>query len=228
MDVQLGIEFLAKYTEGIHGSLMYGDTTVGLGLQLHQQDVSWPNIKLSYHQLLPTGKYKNLNPRKKNTDSSGEGSYAGTLALGMSKMMHMTTHHYLNATCGVGVTWFSPVEVNGYNAYSDQKEMAGQIRIGTALQISGSAEYTVTQRFGIACDVQYNHTAELNFSGKITGNQIAVDQKIAPSTREVVVAPALEYNFNERMGIIVGMACSVWGKNDTEFKNGMLSFSYSY
>ena len=69
-------------------------------------------------------------------------------------------------------------------------------------------------------DFQYQHSNKNRFSGKKGGSA-----PIAPSSEQISMAPALEYNFNANVGIIGGAWFSVAGRNSTQFISWVLALN---
>ncbi|HEX2583220.1 MAG TPA: transporter, partial [Chlamydiales bacterium] len=117
----------------------------------------------------------------------------------------------------------SLVYVRGANAYGGDSSTNGLVRPGNAVQLIVSFEYTLTQNWALALDTYYQHLNRSTFSGNSDGKKVG-----APSSEQFSLAPAIEYNFSKKLGIIGGVWFSVASRNTPQFISGVLNLTYTY
>jgi hypothetical protein len=214
-----------------HHSIHFGDFPVGLDFQLLDSNATpyFPGIKFTIKETFPTGNFQRLNPSKLLTDQTGAGTFASTFNVILYKVYHIYALHWLSTTYSAAYTVNSPVNVHGFNAYGGGFGTKGTAMPGNSFQGIISFEYTLNQNWVLAFDNVYVHTDATQFCGKhgktATGSQASVG---APSSEQISFAPAIEYNFSSRFGIIAGCWFSAWGRNSTKFRSGVINFDYTY
>ena len=78
-----------------------------------------------------------------------------------------------------------------------------------------------------ALDIQYLFSTKDHFSGYpgiTSSRQNAIVGNLA--SHQLNLAPAIEYNFNENLGIIFGPWFSVVGKNSDRFVSAVFAINY--
>ncbi len=220
LEVQVIPQFLYKETEGKRFSGL-GDTFVALGVQLLRGglDIPWPFIKISFVADIPNGHYQHLNPWKKKTDAMGAGCWFPGSVLYLSKTWHIAKHHYLNLRTLFDYRFGVPVRVRGFNAYGGDRSTRGTQYPGNYWHANVALQYSLTQRWVLACDGVYLHRNRNRFSGKTK------EQMTFPSRDVYSLAPAIEYNFGPNVGMIGGVWFSVVGRNTEKFITAMLSLN---
>lgn len=110
------------------------------------------------------------------------------------------------------------MNVRGGNAYGGGFGTDGRVHPGATVNVVVAAEYTLTRHWVLAFDVGYFHVGATRFSGTTgvdaTGAQ-AVTGKGAGDL--LSLAPAVEYNFTEQLGVIVGPWFSVAARHMSHF-----------
>jgi hypothetical protein len=230
MDFQAFPLALYNNTQG-QSSTRFGDLPLGFDFQLISANkYKWfPGIKLQLLETFPTGKYQKLNPKKLDTDVSGLGSFYTSADLVFYKVYHLSGVHYLSMTMSLGYTVFAPVHVKGLNVYEGGFKTRGKVYPGNSFNAILSFEYTFNEHWVLAIDNVYVHNNKNRFSGNPGFVAPGVPAVVGwPSTEQLSFAPAIEYNFSNRWGIIAGSWFSAAGRNSLEFRSGIFSFIYSY
>jgi hypothetical protein len=229
-DLNIIPQFFYNTTSNQH-SFDSGDLTVGLDFQLMAADLTpyFPGIKFAVREIFPTGNFQRFSPRKLLTDQTGAGTYATQFNLVFYKAFHLHGSHWLSTTFSGQYTVNTPVDVFGFNAYGGGFGANGKALPGNSFQGIVSFEVTLNQNWVLALDNVYTQTNVSQFFG-IPG--IAFSGTFAdvgkPSSEQVSFALAVEYNFSRNFGIIAGSWFSVWGRNSTEFRSGVVNLEYTY
>ena len=216
-----------NHYHGAHAT-RFGDLGVQVSFQLFAKE-DGTKLKLSINEMFPTGKFQRLNPNKEGTDVSGGGSYATTIGLTFGQIFQLYDCHFLNTRYNLSWTIPSPASVHGLNAYGGGDGTIGTVypgNIGTAMV---GLEYSLTQKWALACDVMGIVGAHNRFSGNPGTNPDATPATVGGSSySQFSLAPAIEYNISENAGWIGGVWFSVAGRNTTDFVCGVLAFNYFY
>lgn len=220
MEVAVVPQALYRETQGEHACNI-GDMTVSVNFQLlrgHRND-PWPSIKLALRCDAPFGKYQHLNPARYRTDAMGSGSWNPGPSILFSKIVHIAKLHYLEIRGSFEYRFSTPVHVKGYNWYGGDRTTRGTVYAGNFTNLTLACQYSLTQRWALACDAVYFHHNRSRFSGRTS------KQMTRPSSEVVSLAPAIEYNFHRGLGMIGGVWFSVIGRNAAKFMNGMISLN---
>jgi hypothetical protein len=226
MDVGLGIPYVfnSKNGESDHG---LSDIKLKVGFQaMNAVAGSWvPDVKFTLAEVLPTGKYQRLDPVRNGTDAAGAGSYQTSLTMTVQKMWHLANDHFLRGRLGLGYNVPSHVNVHGVNAYGGAANTEIRVKPGKTFTADLGAEYTLNQNWAAAMDFSYSSESKNRFTGSAgTGGDVSIS---TPSSDSFSMAPAIEYNFNEDLGVIAGVWFTISGRDSRDFVSGVVSLSYS-
>jgi len=230
MDFQITPRFGYNFSQGQSDGYL-ADSTAGLGFRLYEPEKgSWlPHIKATLVEDFPIGKYQNLNPKKKLTDLSGNGSYGTRLGVIFRKEYHLKEFHFLSAYLTLRNTFFTSTHVKGLNVYGGGKGTKGVVRPGNIFIALLSFEYTFNLNWAFSLDNVYSHQNKSHFSGCPGRDALG---EVAPlylhSTEQISFAPALEYNFSKRLGIIGGVWFTAFGRNSAQFTTGLIAVDYFF
>ena len=205
----------------------YNDMPFGFDFQIYYDTpAEWPPaVKLTLKGSVPFGKYQKLDPNDKGTDAGGSGSWNPGVGLTFSDLFHFTGVHFLAARLALSYIIPNSVHVKGFNAYGGGHHTYGTVYPGPVFSTDIGLEYTLAQRWALALDVLYVHSNHTRFSGR-KGETDGVPNSIAhPSSEQLSLAPAIEYNWNGNYGIIAGVWFSVAGRNAADFINGVIALN---
>ena len=187
----------------------------------------WPTILVSLVETFPTGKFQKLDPKKNETDIMGLGSYATQFGLVLSHLYHVAKHNYLVLYLTFQDTVYSHVHVKGFNAFGGGFGTRGTVRPGNQFSVTFSAEYSLTKNLALALDIQNLYFNSTKFSGKRGVDDEGDRAKVGfPSSDQLNIAPAIEYNFSDALGIIAGAWFSAAGRNELQFAGGALAINF--
>lgn len=200
-----------------------------IGFPILRQSIYIPGLKFTISETFPTGKYQNLSQNGLNLNSTGGGSYQTRFGLTTSKVLWWTYPNPMNVRLFVGYTIPSTVHVENFNTYGGGIGTKGTVRPGNSFTADLGMEVSLTQAWVFACDVVYTAQNRTKFHGSpghtLDGSTATVG---SPSNDNLSLAPALEYNWNENLGIIAGSQFSVYGRNSGNFVNGQFSVVYTW
>ena len=229
-DLQLVPQWSWNYREGpAHWDL--NDFTAKLEFQLYRDQIpnkNWlPSLKLGIQETFPTGKYRNLNPKKLFTDQGGMGAWTTTFQFSMGKIFHIHKEQWLQARLNFNYALSAPVHVTGLNAYGGGVGTNGTVRPGGDFYFDYAFEYSLTRNWALACDFVGDFRGCDHFSGKPgfneDGSTVIVERQ---ASIQWSMAPAIEYNWNESLGIIAGSWFTLAGKNSNKFYTCTIALNY--
>jgi hypothetical protein len=205
-----------------HSGGGFNDLTVTLGFKIAGQTLYVPAMKFTIAETFPTGKYRNLSFNGLGLNSTGGGSYQTQFGFAISKLIWWLYEHPLNLRSFIGYTIETTVHVDNFNAYGGGLHTDGTVRPGNSLAADLGIEWSFTERWVAALDIVYVAQNKTKFHG----------HTIAPVgggyQDNLSLAPAIEYNWNENLGILWGVQFSVYGRNSLDFAKGQFSVTYSF
>lgn len=228
MDFQAVLPYAQNWKQDQHDSGI-GDITLILGVQAYKQKAGdWlPSLRMTVGELIPVGNYQNLNPAKQGIDATGQGAFQTSFGLNFQHLSQPYDDHYLRTRLSLSATVPHVVNVKGFNAYGGGVGTNAMVDPGRVLQADLAFEYQLTQNWVPVLEVMVLDRAPSSFKGTrgrtLTGLPASIGYG---EVEQVTLAPALEYNINERMGLIAGVWFSLTGKETNQFVTGAIAFNY--
>lgn len=225
MDIQVYPILFYNYTKGA-GSWEFGDFPVQADFQLYQapdEAAAWiPHLKFWLREIFPTGKYDELNPAKLGTDLGGGGSYVTTAGVVLGRVVHIQGLHFLSWRLSLQYNFPSSVHLKGLDAYGGGVNTDVNYLPAQSAEVYLGLEWTMTQRLALALDGALIWARGDGFSGQLgLAANAATPAAIGfgdPSF-QYSLAPAIEYNWSENFGAILGSWFTVAGKNAVAFSS---------
>ncbi len=206
-----------------------GDPTVFLGFQAFVEDKQgWrPDLRFTISEEFPVGRYQNLNPINGGIDAIGAGSYQTGIGANFQKTFLIKQTYYLRARLTFLYVIPSSPKVSNANTYGGGTGTDGIIDIGNIFNIDGSIEFAITKNWVPALDIVYAYQAKSQFSGTLGTTSSGAAAMVGGVSAQVFsLAPAIEYNFSRKLGIIAGAWFSVYGKNTANFAAAVMAVNY--
>lgn len=206
---------------------VWGDMPISFAWQLlnDKRGKWWPAIKLKLNGNIPWGKYQHLNPKKLTTDDGGSGSWSPGMGIVLSHLYHFHGVHYLNARWYNAYTMPTPVHVKGFSNYGGAKNTRAKVFPGHSFISDVGLEYTLAQTWALAFDVVYIHQNKTRFSGNGGTNAGIPVSLTSPSSEQISLAPALEYNWSSTVGMIGGAWVTIAGRNASKFVQWIIAIN---
>lgn len=198
----------------------FGDMPIGFDLEVYK-GTHW-FLKLSLQEIFPTGKYDKLDPKKLGTDIGGAGSYVTSAAFTIGHLHHFCGDHFLSTRLNIAFFAPAPVGVKGLNVFGGDPSTSGRVYPGNAISLFLGAEYSLTKNWSLACDIGGQYSGKNHFKGK---SLVPVG---TPSSAQFSVAPAIEYNWNETVGLIAGTWFTFAGRNSSRFINAVVAVNINF
>ena len=229
LDVQLAVPYAWNTTLG-QSAHHLSDVSAALGIQLFEQkkSPSRVDVRLLLQETIPTGRYEHLNPALDGTDATGLGSYQTQVGLNFQYLMQVFKTHYLRTRFILSRIFYSPVKVNGLNSFGGTLTTHGTVDPGSEYDADLAFEYTLTQNWVAVMEGYISRGNSSRFNGVLKLENVGnlTTTTINNGTfNETALAPALEYNFNENIGIIGGVWFPVSGKNTSYYMTYVLALN---
>jgi hypothetical protein len=207
-----------KSTEGPSSSdVQVGDVTLQAQYRLTQfQEGSWvPTLSFVVGETIPTGKYDRLDQHP--ADGFGAGAYTTILSLYTQDYFWLSTGRILRMRLDLSYSLSDKVGMQGVSVYGTGNGFSGHAQPGDTFTGDVSWEYSMTSNWVLALDVVYEHDASTTVTGSYdngSGGRTPASAESGDSW-SVGFAPAVEYNFNARIGIIAGVRLIPIGRNSS-------------
>jgi hypothetical protein len=196
-----------------------GDLTLQAQYALtHFAEGTWiPSTAFVFQETLPVGKYDRLGDRP--ADGLGAGVYSTTLALYSQYFFWMPNGRILRTRLDLSYSISGSANVRDVSVYGTAEGFRGRARPGNSAIINAAWEYSLTRNWVLALDVVYEHDSNTHVSGfdllqssAGTGSPTVVELNSGPG-HTWSLAPAIEYNFTSRVGVIAGAKLTASGRN---------------
>lgn len=229
---QFQIQLIPVYnymTNNVVSSQGVGDTPFEVGFQLFRQadHPGFPDLKIDIFDLVPFGRYDNLNPDKQGIDGLGQGQNQVELVINTQYISLPHPDHELYTYFSIGYGWFQSVHLSGFNVYGGGFGTDGVLSNGIEFNMDMAFELALTQHWVGVFEFNYLYDSPETFRGNP-----GVDSNGNPATvfkRKInrwSLAPAIEYNFAPNLGIIFGPWFSVSGDPVNKFVSIQLALNY--
>lgn len=228
IDMQIIPQASWNETENVT-SLEFNDLFLSLEFQVlkNTETNQIPDLKIYIQETFPTGHYQRRQKEKKGTDIGGQGSFITTLGFVVARTFHIYRQHYLAFRFNGFYDIPTSSHVHGINFYGGAENTNATVNVGQSFGILSSLEYSLTKNWALAIDFSAEYRFQSTFSGNPGTN---ADGTLAPlglpSFILFSLAPAIEYNFNEYVGIIAGGWFTIAGKNAPRFASGVIAINY--
>ncbi|KTC65801.1 Fe-S protein (plasmid) [Legionella adelaidensis] len=204
-----------------------GDASVLLGFQvLEQANSQWkPNLRVTLQEILPSGRYDQLEPYNQGTDSTGLGSYQTALGFNFQHLLPIYDFYLRTRLC-LGFVNANAAAVHGLSSYGGTTDTQGKITPGNVASVDLAGELSVTQNWVLVMEGYYFTRSRTHFSGTVGLTPMGVPGIIGhDNVAELSLAPAIEFNFSANYGIIAGAWFSTKGKDAPDFISSVIAFN---
>lgn len=207
----------------------FQDVSLFLGGQILEEDHYRPAIKGLIGTFLPTGRYRNLNPEKFGTQTSGAGAYYLNMGFVASKVVWWLTTNPFQVRFSFQYFIPSSVHVKGFHAYGGGFGTDGHEHVGNKIKAYASLEYSLTKRWVFAMDAVYDYENKSTFEGtpgRALDGSVAIND--VSSSYTLSLAPAIEYNATANLGFLLGGEVVVYARNKPNVVSGIFTFTYTW
>lgn len=159
-----------------------------------------PSVALVTNLVIPTGKDDHLDALKQG---HGNGSFAPEIGVNVQQYFLLGNGRLLRARLNVLKDFPLRHEVSGRSVFGTGPDFHGHARPGSKTSLIAGVEYSVTKEWVLAFDVERDQWEKTVVDGH-GANGVPVKQ-ISPRSWNVGFAPAFEYNWSDRAGVIAGV-----------------------
>jgi opacity protein-like surface antigen len=160
-----------------------------------------PSVALVTNLVLPTGKADHLRASKQG---HGSGSFAPEIGVNVQHYFLLGNGRLLRARINVLKQFPLRHEVSGRSVFGTGPEFRGHARPGSKTTLIAGAEYSLTKEWVLAFDIEADAWGRTKVVGRDGVGGPTVRQT-SPKSWNVGFAPAVEYNWSDRAGVIVGV-----------------------
>ena len=159
-----------------------------------------PSVAIVTNLVLPTGKYDRLGAGK---EGHGGGSFAPEVGVNVQQVFLLGTGRLLRARLNVLQRFPFKTDVRDRSVYGTGPGFRGHARPGAKSTLILGAEYSLTKEWVLAFDIEADAWGRTKVRGR-DGSGLPV-RETSPKSWNVGFAPAVEYNWSDRAGVIVGV-----------------------
>jgi hypothetical protein len=180
-----------------------------------------PAMALMVQETLPTGRYDRLDHPL--ADAQGSGAYTTTVQLNTQNYFWMPNGHILRFRFNVGSSFSRRAHVDDISVYGTPAGFHGTARPGLAFNVNAAWEYSMTQRWVLAFDLAYHHANGAHVDGMVDAMHLAYRSR---SSAYFGFAPAIEYNWRNNVGVLVGVRVFTGGHNSSTTITPAIALNY--
>ena len=159
-----------------------------------------PSVALVTNLVLPTGKDDHLGALKQG---HGSGSFAPEIGINVQQYFLLPNGRLLRGRINVLQQFPLRHDVSGRSVYGTGPDFRGHARPGSKTTLILGAEYSLTKEWVLAFDVEADFWGRTKVDGR-DGNGPLV-RHVSSKSWNVGFAPAVEYNWSDRAGVILGV-----------------------
>lgn len=205
------------------------DLPIALGWPIVLQSLYVPQIKFSIQETFPTGRYQNLSSNGLALSGVGAGSYQTQFSLAFSKVILWSYKHPMNLRLVFAYTVATAVHVKGFNFQGGGYGTRGTVHLGNKFATDLGIEWSINQPWVLCLDVVYTAQNETKFNGYPGTLKDGAPATVgSPYQDNLSLAPGIEYNWNENLGVLGGAWFSVYGRNSLAFVQGIFSVCWTF
>ncbi|HWI77213.1 MAG TPA: hypothetical protein VNS53_09065 [Sphingomicrobium sp.] len=160
-----------------------------------------PTIALVLNAVLPTGKYDRLGDRK---DGHGSGSFAPEIGVNVQQYFMLPNGRLLRGRINVLKQFPFRTDVVGRSVYGTRPDFRGHAKPGSKTTLIGAVEYSLTNEWVLALDVEFDHWGKTRVVGR-EGADAPLVSRTSPASWNLGFAPAVEYNMSPTTGVLFGV-----------------------
>jgi hypothetical protein len=183
----------------------------GYALTSYQDGRRMPAVALVFDATLPTGRYDRL---ARGSDGFGAGAYTSGFSVYSQDYLWMPNGRILRVRLDLTYSVSSSVSLRDASVYGTPAGFRGHAWPGDTLAVDAAGEYSVTRSWVLALDFLYQHNANTRLAGSVPGSP-GETRSDSGSGYQLGLAPAVEYNWSARAGVLLGVRIFGAGRNST-------------
>ncbi len=224
----MGLEILASSSTNFSkgsSSTHLDDTSLFLGFQaLKDQPGSWiPDFRVLFQEIFPTGKYKNLDPKKHKTDLTGQGAFSTGVNFVTQKLFQLKNGHKFCIEASIGWLIPSSVKIEGISYYGGNPQTDTKVYPGSFFNGFLVGQYSLSRTWGLTLETIYTQ----GLKGKKAMSSQNQDVFV-PKYYQLSLAPEIQHTLSNNLGLILGGWFTVLGENSDAFAQGFFAVLYIF
>jgi hypothetical protein len=160
-----------------------------------------PSVALVMNLVIPTAKDDRLAALKQG---HGSGSFAPEIGINAQQYFLLGNGRLLRARVNILKNFPLRHQVTGRSVFGTDSDFHGHAKPGSKTTVVVGAEYSLTKKWVLALDVERDQWGKTRVEGSDAGTGALV-KSVSPRSWDVGFAPAVEYNWSARAGIIGGI-----------------------
>jgi hypothetical protein len=186
-----------------------------------------PTISFNLQETVPTGRYDHLD---RLANGLGGGALVTTPSIYSQSYFWLPNTRILRARLDLSYSIPNHVFVEDLSVYGTSPGFRGHAAPGNSAFADVAFEYSATSNWVPALDIWYERDSNTRVFGSNPAALVSLPGASYSSESgpgwELIVAPAIEYNWSARVGIIIGARMIVAGKSETATLAPVVAFSY--
>jgi hypothetical protein len=170
-----------------------------------------PTIALVLNEVIPTGKFDRLGASQ---EGHGSGAFATEVGVNVQHWFLLNNGRLLRARLNVLQRFYNRTGVEGRSTYGTDAAFRGHAHPGSRTTVIGAVEYSLTNKWVLAFDVEADFDRPTTVIGQETTGGPLVRTR-SPASRSVGFAPAVEYNWSPSAGALFGVWIVPKGHNSS-------------
>lgn len=170
-----------------------------------------PTLSIAVQQTLPTAKYDRLGSEE--AAGLGAGAFTTNAAAYSQMYFWMPNRRILRVRLNLSESFSSIVNIRDASVYGTSDGFRGETKPGNVFFADLAGEYSVTRRWVAALDATYRHANDTLVSGYYVQSPGEPALVHSGSSDAFGFAPAVEYNFNSKLGVLLGTRIIARGRN---------------
>ncbi|HZC37871.1 MAG TPA: hypothetical protein VE221_04260, partial [Sphingomicrobium sp.] len=159
-----------------------------------------PSVALVMNLVIPTGKSDHLAALK---EGHGGGAFAPEIGINVQQYFLLGNGRLLRARINILERVPLSEQVSGRSVFGTGPDFRGHAKPGAKTTLIGGVEYSLTKEWVLALDVERDQWGRTRVTGRDGAGPLVT--QISPSSWNIGFAPAVEYNWSDRAGIIAGV-----------------------
>jgi len=184
---------------------------------------SRPTVSLQLQETLPTGRYDRLGRRPGN--GLGSGATTTTLQVNTQTYFWLSNGRILRMRFNVAQSFSTRARIEDASVYGTPDGFRGHARPGRSFFVNAAWEYSLSQRWVLALDVTYRRSHGARVRGDDAGGLPALHLD-GRSSEAFGFAPAIEYSWSPRLGVLFGTRVITGGHNTSTTITPAVAFNY--
>jgi hypothetical protein len=180
-----------------------------------------PTVAIVLQESIPTGKHDRLGPSK---NGRGSGSFATEVGVNVQHYFLLKSGRLLRGRINLLKSFPHGADVVDRSVYGTGPGFRGHAKPGSRTTLIAAVEYSVSREWVVALDIVAERTAKTRLEGRY-GADGPLEKQTFPVSRYVGFAPAVEYNWNDNTGILLGVRIIPKGHNTPSSVTPAIAFS---